>query len=728
MRRRVTLGQLFTGATIAIAIVVISAFVLFVRSSHRSILIASQRQQERVASRVETRVVRELGRAQRVLEAVERAILSGAVPVDDQPDLEAAIYTRVIDDPHLEEVTFTRGIFVKYEKGEAVLAPEGRSQLSVYRSSTGSVITKLTGGSGDGTFAVQTRDRGKDSKFAATPFRSEGTGPDPTKHLTFSVAAAEALRGTPIWSDLHWSELDHAVPQRDQRVVLSVQKAVLDGAGTLLGVLRVGLVTNELDAIASVQSAPGEVEDVQRIALLATAPKRGTPRLVARLDPTDRMASTEDDEIRVVADRLPPEVRDLLRSPIVADLDSAHPNASGSLIVDGEPWLATLREIDLGEGGTSGWMVAILAPESRYTADLQAFERKFMSAFAITIGVLLAIGAATVIALRRGLSRVTSATMRMRVFDFAPVGDHSLIKDIDEVMHGLERAKTVARAMGKFVPIDLVRRLYESNEEPELGGEMIDVALMFTDIEGFTTLAEKLPPDVLAKRLGDYLAAMTDAIEATGGTIDKYIGDAVMAIWNAPTRVEHFGLQACRATLACMKATKALYASPTWKGLPALTTRFGIHEARVMVGNFGAPTRLTYTALGDGVNLAARLEPLCKQYGVVTLVSEAIVEHAKDEFVFRRIDRVAVKGKTTGIDVYELLGAKGEAIDDLPRARSYEQAFDAYLERDFQRAITLVEPHAADDPPSAVLAERCRQLVDHPPPAAWSGVHVASSK
>ena len=727
MRRTLTLGQLFTGATIAIAVVVVTAFALFVRSSHRSILVASQRQQERVAVRVETRVVRELGRAQRVLEAVERGIHAGSVAVDQPLALEDALFTRILDDTHLEEVTFTRASVVRYDAGAAVLAPEGRWQLSVYRSASGAIVTRSTRRPGEGTFAVVVRDRGKDTTFATASFRPDGAAPDPTTHLTFSVAAAEALRGTPIWSDLHWSELDVAAPQHARRVVVSVQKAVEDGVGNFLGVVRVGLVTNELDSIASVQSAPGELEDVQRIALLATAPKHGTPRLVARIAASDRMV-TQDGEIRVESDRPPPEIRDLLRSPIVRDLDGAHPNAAGSLTVDGEPWLATLREIDLGEGGTSGWMVAILAPESRYTADLVAFERKFMSAFAITIAVLLAIGAATVIAMRRALSRVTTTTTRMRTFDFAPQTDRSFIKDIDEVMHGLERAKTVVRAMGKFVPIDLVRRLYESNEEPALGGEMLDVALMFTDIEGFTTLAEKLPPDELAKRLGDYLEAMTTAIEGTSGTIDKYIGDAVMAIWNAPTRVPSYGIHACRATLACMKATKELYASSAWSGLPALTTRFGLHEARVMVGNFGAPTRLTYTALGDGVNLAARLEPLCKQYGVVTLVSEAIVAEAKDEFVFRRIDRVAVKGKTTGIDVYELLGAKGDDIDGLERARRYEEAFDAYLARDFDRAITLIEPHAADDPPSAVLAERCRLLAENPPPASWTGVHVASSK
>jgi adenylate cyclase len=282
--------------------------------------------------------------------------------------------------------------------------------------------------------------------------------------------------------------------------------------------------------------------------------------------------------------------------------------------------------------------------------------------------------------------------------------------------------------MGKYVPVELVRLLYASNEEPALGGKLAEVSMMFTDIEGFTTLAEKLPPDVLAQRLGDYLAAMTRAIEAYDGTIDKYIGDAVMAIWNAPTPVANHAEQACHAALAAMKEASALFRSPVWDGLPPLVTRFGIHQAEVMVGHFGAPTRLSYTALGDGVNLAARLEPLCKQYGIVILVSETIAEAAKRAFVFRRIDRVAVKGKTKGIDVYELLG---RATDEIPRAklaRVYEQAFVAYLAKDFATAEGMLAPQAEDDPPSAVLLARCRHLAEEPPPDGWSGVYVATSK
>jgi len=200
-----------------------------------------------------------------------------------------------------------------------------------------------------------------------------------------------------------------------------------------------------------------------------------------------------------------------------------------------------------------------------------------------------------------------------------------------------------------------------------------------------------------------------------------------MAFWNAPNAVEDHAKRACEAVLESKRATLRLYASGVWKGLPPLTTRFGIHRASVMVGHFGAVRRMSYTALGDGVNLAARLEPLCKQYGVTVLASETIVKDAAPDFVFRRIDRVAVKGKTQGIDVYELLGKRGEEIRGLDRFERYEEGFTRYLARDFDGVIRLLEGQL-DDAPSRVLSERCRELRGEAPPADWNGVHVASTK
>jgi len=191
-----------------------------------------------------------------VLEDVERAVRAGAVAVDEPLPLEAALFTSMIDDVDLEEVTFTRATLLKYDEGAAQLAPEGRWQLSVNRSANGAIVTRSTRRATDGSYAVATRPRGKDTTLATVPFRPDGTAPDPTTHPTFGAAAAEDLRGTPVWSDLHWSELDLAAPARERRVVVSVQKAIEDGAGHFLGVVRVGLVTNRLDAIAQVPIHP----------------------------------------------------------------------------------------------------------------------------------------------------------------------------------------------------------------------------------------------------------------------------------------------------------------------------------------------------------------------------------------------------------------------------------------------------------------------------------------
>jgi adenylate cyclase len=220
---------------------------------------------------------------------------------------------------------------------------------------------------------------------------------------------------------------------------------------------------------------------------------------------------------------------------------------------------------------------------------------------------------------------------------------------------------------------------------------------------------------------------MTAAIHATGGTIDKYIGDAVMAVWNAPTPCADHALRACRAALDCQTALERLYGDG-WGERPRFVTRFGIHSDEVMVGHFGAPDRMSYTALGDGVNLASRLEGLNKQYRTSILVSETVHAAAKDAFAFRRLDRVAVKGRSAGILVYELLGDARSAAFRIGMAHAYECALDHYFERRFGEAAAALLGQAVEDPPSAALLERCREYEAAPPPPDWDGVYVSRVK
>jgi adenylate cyclase len=250
---------------------------------------------------------------------------------------------------------------------------------------------------------------------------------------------------------------------------------------------------------------------------------------------------------------------------------------------------------------------------------------------------------------------------------------------------------------------------------------------MFTYLKDFTTVSEQLPPNQLAAVLGTYLQTMTEAIHSTQGTVDKYIGDAVMAFWNAPSTDAEHARKACEAALRCVEATERLYASDRWLGMPPLTTRFGLHSARVLVGHFGAPDRLNYTAIGDGVNAAARLEGLNKEYETTILASEAVYLMTKDHFQFRFIDEVAVKGKRQSLKVYALIGRLSPESRPSAIATRYEAAFEQYRNGSFARALELLEPNT-DDAPSRVLAERCAKYLQEKPANDWNGVHHATLK
>ncbi len=244
--------------------------------------------------------------------------------------------------------------------------------------------------------------------------------------------------------------------------------------------------------------------------------------------------------------------------------------------------------------------------------------------------------------------------------------------------------------MSKYVPINLVRQLYHKGEEPVLGGTSAELTVMFTDIKDFTSYSETMTTDALASALGRYLQVMAEVIQNEKGTIDKYIGDSVMAFfWNAPDEVEGHEVLACRAALRCREALQRLFDSPEWGRTPQFATRFGLNRCTASVGHFGAPDRLNYTAIGDGVNLASRLEGLNKFYGTQIIVSESTYLAAKERFEFRLLDHVAVKGKTEGIIIYELLAERAEEVSRPECVVRYEQAFALYQQRDFAKCIEL---------------------------------------
>lgn len=712
-----TLRGVFAGSVLVVAGVVASIGLLALDGTRRTILEAAERQRAAGAEHVALGVRGELERAERALREVEAPIAAGAIDLGDPRAVEVALFAQVASDPRIAEATFTGARRTGFgADGSSVLEPTGRFQISVLRHRDGAgerlLTRRLT--QENGVFVLDVGARPVGSSLFAVPFERGPAPADPTTHLTFSTTASQRFRGRAIWSDLQWSEADLALPEASRRVEVTVQKAIENGAGDLLGVVRVGMFTEEVDAI--VRRHEG-VSDAHRVFLFDD-----DGRLVTRFADADRLTVVGDD-LRMAPTSLPEEVARALSTQEAHTLAQDGAIAAVAFDVGGRRFLGTFQALVR----PTHWNVGVVVPEDAYTGELSRQRRRAIGIFAAVLGGIALLGFVVLRALRRGLAEIVDRTGHVRAFDFAPRRSQSPFRDVQEAMDGLERAKTVLRAIGKYVPISLVRQLFEANEEPALGGEPARIAMMFTDIEGFTSLSEVLAPTALARALGAYLEAMTNGVEENEGTVDKFIGDAVMAIWNAPKKCASPAHKACEGVLRCIERTRELFASETWKGLSPLVTRYGVHEDDVLVGHFGAPTRFSYTALGDGVNLAARLEGLCKQYGVITLVSEVVAKQVRDAYVLRHVDRVAVKGKSRAVEVYELLGRQGE---DDPRTRfvaDYERALSHYFAREFAEALAIVEA-MPEDPPSVVLGKRCRELMEKPPAEGWDGVFVAKSK
>jgi len=706
-RRGLTLGMAFA-IVLALAFAAGAAIAYRMMQAWRdSLLSAADELRESASQRADETVRATLADAQRVLEAVEAQVQAGIIQPSDPVSLEGGLLAPLLDHPLLTEIALTR---------DARSGPAAARQVSVFRDG-GALHTRRTFAHGDHFWSERRWRPPGESALAAVPFvREADRVDDPAAHATFETLAMPVNRGRLIWSDLHYSELDSHLPEDRRRIVVTVLKA-LYGANGAPSVLRVAFSPAGLDAVGAIRVDPAAgPRDPHRVFL---CDEQG--RLVTRLSPEDRMVETDGD-LRVVSDHAPPEVVAALHDPAVG-ASLAGPQTV-RLVVNGRAYLARFEAL----AGTQDWRVGIVGPEAHYLGDLQQAREHLLVNSVLMGSALVLLGALALRGLRRALHRIVESTGRMSAFDFAASPPRSPFGDVREVLQGLELAKTALRAMSRYVPVDLVRDLYASRREPALGGELREISMMFTDIEGFTTFSERMGPDALAAALGRYLEVMTDAIHATGGIIDKYVGDAVMALWNAPAPCPDHPLRACRAALGCQEAERRLCASPEWAGRPTFRTRFGLHTDTVMVGHFGAPDRMSYTALGDGVNLSSRLEGLNKQYGTTVLVSESIRRAVGEACAFRIVDVVAVKGRTRGVPVYELLGLAGAVdADRLQAAAAYERAFQHYRERRFAEALSSLAVQEGD-PVAAVLAERCRLLAAEPPDAEWDGVWHAREK
>jgi len=292
----------------------------------------------------------------------------------------------------------------------------------------------------------------------------------------------------------------------------------------------------------------------------------------------------------------------------------------------------------------------------------------------------------------------------------------------------------IAGAFARYVSPKVVKQILADPKRLALGGERRDVTLFFSDLQGFTSISEGMNPPELVAFLNEYTTLMADVITGPGldGTIDKYIGDSVMAFWGAPLPQPDHARRGLLAALACQERLRPFCDDLVARGGPRLVTRIGLNSGTCVVGNMGSRDRFDYTAIGDTVNQASRLEGINKVYGTLVIASENTWQAAPGAAFGRLLDRVRVKGKAEPVAIYEALAPAGSETEALRAlASAYAGALAAYQGRQWQRTIDLAEAIVRTTPgdgPSKVLIERARAFMAAPPPENWDGVWTLTSK
>jgi adenylate cyclase len=538
--------------------------------------------------------------------------------------------------------------------------------------------------------------------------------------------------GKPIWSETYllFSSEGEEVPGEPG---VTHAAPLYRKDGSLLGVLTASF---DLDELAHF------VEQLQvgrnGFAFLVEFRKDGTRRVIAypnrsalfreirhdgtfcgyELVPTEQLA---DERVQAFLKQLPP------------DLDP--PELNGSVRIrftqKGIPYLGAYACLSTRE--TPDWLICTVLPESDVFARVEHHNRisLFIGLCVLAAAVLVSLFvSAQVAGPLEKLAHETAAIGRLQMDPGPEV--RSVVQEVDRLAKAILEMKRGLRSFQKYVPAELVRSLLVAGEEARLGGELRTVTIYFCDIADFTAISENLAPEQLVEQLGQYLGALSSQILEMGGTVDKYLGDGIMAFWGAPVWNPEHARAACTAAVRNRERSEQLQRGWKEQEKPLFSTRMGLHTGQVVVGNIGSEARLNYTVIGDAVNLASRLEGLNKLYGTQILISESTYLAARSAVLARPLDWVSVKGKTGAVLVYELLGLRREASPGAEEiVNRYGLALNHYRKQDWVQAIGLfervLELRPADSVSQQMIA-RCRRYRDEPPGDDWDGVHRVADK
>jgi class 3 adenylate cyclase len=571
---------------------------------------------------------------------------------------------------------------------------------------------------------------------------------DPRERSWYKRAAE---RGRVVWTDPY-------VDRNRRDRVITCAAPFYDSSGALLGVAGSDLKLTEL--LAELVKLPGLetteailVDDASRV-LVSEADR--APSAVTRAAAIPTLAEFRGGRFAPVLEKIREKIAQGTETLGILYLP-LRPGAEASLCA-----FATV-EIEPAEAGREArrWTYVVETPNERIllpAVEIKLAVRRTSEELSGTIQAglesiwrrVFALAAAVVV-LALGLAYAAARATTRPLIEMAEVahrigeGDldqrvHVASKDeigrtgqaINEMIEGLRERELVKSTFKRYVSPQIVDDLLKAPDQVKLGGEKRELTVFFSDLADFASVSETLTPEALVGAINGYLGVMTDAIFQHGGTVDKYIGDGIMAFWGAPNPQPDHALRACRAAIDNLAALRRVSADWEKRGLPRLEMRIGINTGDMVVGNMGSAAQMNYTVMGDAVNLGSRLEGANKVYGTRILVSETTRDAAGAAIEVREIDLIAVKGKRRAVRVYELVGLAGEVpAERVSGCRAFEAGLAAYRERrwdaaeaEFRRAIERL----GDDEPSRVFLRRIAELRAGPVPEAWDGTYALAMK
>ena len=381
----------------------------------------------------------------------------------------------------------------------------------------------------------------------------------------------------------------------------------------------------------------------------------------------------------------------------------------------GKDYIASLTTLPPEFG--KRWQLFVITPLADFTSAFDE-QNKRLALFG-AVAILLQI------CIIYFLSSVVSAPLERLALKVTKIQDlegdnlpplQSPIREVAVLARAIDTLDSAVKSFAAFVPVGLVRQLLDSDQKLVLGGHSRFLTIFFSDLEAFSTMSEEVPSQELLSRVSAYLGVVTHAVNMEHGTIDKFIGDGVMAFWGAPALLEDHAQRSCFAALRIREGMKELNAGWEAAGTKPLNVRIGIHSDAVLVGNIGSKERMSYTVMGDGVNIAARLEGINKEYGTRICISHTVFKEAGERLCVRPVDDVTVKGRRSKVPIYELVGAYGigrefEPDEAMVRlCKLTRSAYTALVAEDYALALLRYQEIVAEYPEDPVASTMAKRL------------------